>query len=42
MFFHVIMTTGCDGKCCYCYQKSPEDMEEDHGFDIDHELPRNT
>ncbi len=39
MFFHVIMTTECNGQCYYCYQKSLEDMEEEHDFDIDYDVP---
>ncbi|MBN2042557.1 MAG: TIGR04084 family radical SAM/SPASM domain-containing protein [Candidatus Aenigmarchaeota archaeon] len=40
MFFHVIMTTECNGQCYYCYQKSLDDMEEDHGMEIDYDVPQ--
>ncbi|MCX6817498.1 MAG: hypothetical protein NTU57_01425 [Candidatus Aenigmarchaeota archaeon] len=30
MFYHVILTTACNGKCEYCYHKPLDDMEETH------------
>ena len=40
MFFHVLLTTRCDLKCKYCYEKSLEDMDADFGgFEVDYSLP---
>jgi len=40
MFFHVLLTTKCDLKCKYCYEKSLEDMDADFGgFQVDYSLP---
>ncbi|MEM5871393.1 MAG: TIGR04084 family radical SAM/SPASM domain-containing protein [Candidatus Aenigmatarchaeota archaeon] len=41
MFYHIILTTECNGKCVYCYEKSLEDMEEEHSIDIDFSVPEN-
>jgi len=39
MFYHIILTTECNGQCYYCYEKSLEDMKESFGFDIDYNVP---
>jgi uncharacterized protein len=40
MFFHVLMTTNCDLKCRYCYEKSCEDIDADFGdFKVDYSVP---
>jgi len=39
MFYHIILTTECNGKCEYCYGKAIEDMEEEHEIDIDFSVP---
>jgi putative peptide-modifying radical SAM enzyme len=40
MFFHVILTTNCDLKCKYCYEKSCEDIDCDFkGFNVDYNVP---
>jgi len=40
MFFHVVLTTRCDLRCMYCYEKSCEDMEADFGdLEVDYSLP---
>jgi uncharacterized protein len=40
MFFHVLLTTNCDLKCKYCYEKSCEDINADFGnFEIDYSIP---
>jgi len=40
MFFHLILTTKCDLKCKYCYEKSCEDIDSDFGdFEIDYSVP---
>ena len=40
MFFHVLLTTNCDLKCRYCYEKSCEDMDDDFGdLDVDYSVP---
>ncbi len=40
MFFHVLLTTNCDLKCRYCYEKSCEDMNSVFGdFKVDYSVP---
>ena len=40
MFFHLLLTTNCDLKCKYCYEKSCDDIDSDFGnFNIDYEVP---
>lgn len=40
MFFHLLLTTNCDLKCRYCYEKSCDDIDSDFGnFNIDYEVP---
>jgi putative peptide-modifying radical SAM enzyme len=39
--FYVTLTTDCNLKCKYCYEKSCEDFGSDfHGLEIDYSLPR--
>jgi uncharacterized protein len=39
-FFHVLLTTNCDLKCRYCYEKSCEDIDADFGdFEVDYFVP---
>ncbi len=41
MFFHVVLTTGCNLQCRYCFGESIEDFDEDFAdFDVDYALPR--
>ncbi|MEJ2272191.1 MAG: 4Fe-4S cluster-binding domain-containing protein, partial [Candidatus Bathyarchaeota archaeon] len=40
MFFHLLLTTDCDLKCRYCYEKSCDDIDSDFGnFNIDYDVP---
>jgi len=40
MFYHVLLTTKCDLKCKYCYEKSLKEMETDFGnFKVDYSVP---
>ena len=40
MFYHVLLTTKCDLKCKYCYEKSLREMETDFGdLEIDYSVP---
>ncbi len=40
MFFHVLLTTNCDLKCVYCYEKSCEDIDADfENFNVDYSVP---
>ena len=40
MFFHLLLTTNCDLKCRYCYEKSCGDMDADFGdFNVGYEVP---
>lgn len=40
MFFHVLLTTNCDLKCRYCYEKSCDDIYADFGdFEVDYSVP---
>ncbi|RLI18977.1 radical SAM/SPASM domain-containing protein [Candidatus Bathyarchaeota archaeon] len=40
MFYHVLLTTKCDLKCKYCYEKSLREMETDFGdSEIDYSVP---
>lgn len=40
MFYHVLLTTKCDLKCKYCYEKSLKDMDTDFGpFKVDYSVP---
>jgi len=40
MFFHTLLTTECDLKCQYCYEKACADIDSDFPFAIDYSLPR--
>jgi putative peptide-modifying radical SAM enzyme len=42
MFFHVILTTGCNLQCRYCFGESLDDFDEDFSDDleVDYSLPR--
>jgi putative peptide-modifying radical SAM enzyme len=41
MFFHVILTTGCNSKCKYCYGEAVEDTDDDSwNVEVDYSLPR--
>jgi uncharacterized protein len=38
--FHVLLTTNCDLKCKYCYEKSCEDIDADFGdLEVDYSVP---
>lgn len=40
MFFHILLTTKCDLRCRYCYEKSCEDVGADFGdFEVDYSVP---
>ena len=40
MFFHLLLTTNCDLKCKYCYEKSCEDIDSEFGnFVVDYDIP---
>ena len=40
MFYHVLLTTKCDLKCKYCYEKSLKEMEtEFENFEVDYSVP---
>ena len=41
MFFHVILTTGCNLQCRYCFGESLDDFDEDFSDDleVDYSLP---
>ena len=40
MFYHVLLTTKCDLKCKYCYEKSLKEMEtEFETFEVDYSVP---
>jgi uncharacterized protein len=40
MFFHLLLTTNCDLKCRYCYEKSCEDINADfRDFEVDYSVP---
>lgn len=43
MFFHVIMTSGCNLECTYCFGESLDDFDEDFcdDTDVDYDLPKN-
>ena len=41
MFFHVILTTGCNSKCRYCYGEAVEDTDDDSwDVEVDYSLPK--
>ncbi|MDR0460724.1 MAG: TIGR04084 family radical SAM/SPASM domain-containing protein [Nitrososphaerota archaeon] len=42
MFFHVILTTGCNLQCRYCFGESLDDFDENFSDDleVDYSLPR--
>jgi len=41
MFFHVILTGGCNSQCRYCFAEAMEDVDEDFSsFDVDYSLPK--
>jgi putative peptide-modifying radical SAM enzyme len=42
MFFHVILTTGCNLQCRYCFGESLDDFDEDFSDDLEvnYSLPR--
>ena len=41
MFFHAILTTGCNSKCSYCYGEAVEDTDDDSwNVEVDYSLPR--
>jgi len=40
MFYHILLTTKCDLKCKYCYEKSLKDIDTDFGsFKVDYAVP---
>jgi putative peptide-modifying radical SAM enzyme len=40
MFFHVILTTGCNSQCRYCYGEALEDIDDDFSdIEVDYDLP---
>ena len=40
LFFHLLLTTKCDLKCRYCYEKSCDDIGSEFGqFKIDFDIP---
>ena len=42
LFFHILLTTKCDLKCRYCYEKSCDDIGSEFGkFKIDFDVPEN-
>lgn len=41
MFFHVVLTNGCNLQCRYCFGESIEDFDEDFAdLDVNYALPR--
>ncbi|MCS7119871.1 MAG: TIGR04084 family radical SAM/SPASM domain-containing protein [Nitrososphaerota archaeon] len=41
MFYHILLTTDCDLKCGYCYDKSIKEIETDFGdFEVDYSVPK--